>query len=42
MSHDLEDMIEMIKAIERRLIDLERKIEQINVPILTDSWYWNN
>ncbi len=47
MSHDLEDLLNLIEMLEERIIRLERfarkvideKIQQINHE---DSWYWEH
>ena len=40
MKHDLEDIIEIIKQLERRIIVIERAVESITSPISEDRWYW--
>ena len=40
MKHDLEDMLEIIKRLEKRIIVLERAVESITSPIIEDRWYW--
>jgi organic radical activating enzyme len=40
MKHDLEDMLEIIKRLEKRIIVLERAVESITSPITEDRWYW--
>ena len=42
MKHDLEDIIGLVKLLESRIIALERKIEHLTTPVMTDSWYWNH
>ena len=47
MSHDIDDLLNLIKELEERIIKLERfarkvideKIQQINHE---DSWYWEH
>lgn len=45
MKHDLEDLIEMIKALESRIIHLEselRKAQIISQPLMgADQWYFH-
>ena len=40
MKHDLEDMLEIIKRLEERIILLERAVGSITSPISEDRWYW--
>ena len=40
MKHDLEDIIEMVRCLEQRIIHLERAVESITSPIAEDRWYW--
>ncbi len=40
MKHDLEDIIELVRRLEHRIITLERSIERITSPISEDRWYW--
>jgi hypothetical protein len=41
MKHDLDDLVEMIKTIEERLILIERRIESLRDHRSDDqSWYW--
>ena len=40
MKHDLEDIIDMLKLLEQRIIVLERAVESITSPISEDRWYW--
>lgn len=40
MKHDLEDIIEMVRCLEQRIIHLERAVESITSPITEDRWYW--
>jgi hypothetical protein len=40
MKHDLEDMLEIIKRLEKRIIVLERAVEAITSPVIEDRWYW--
>ena len=40
LKHDLEDMLEIIKRLEERIILLERAVGSITSPISEDRWYW--
>lgn len=41
MSHDAQDLLELIKTIEERLILVERRIESLRDHRQDDSsWYW--
>jgi len=43
MSHDLEDLLEIIKALEERIINLEKEISNKVMPIVSDdSYYWEH
>jgi len=52
MSHDIEDLLEMIRALEERIIELETAVspsfasrkssETAGHDVLQDSWYWNH
>jgi len=40
MTHDIQDLLDLIKELEERII----KLEQIrsNESILVDNWYWDH
>jgi len=39
MSHDIQDLLNLIKALEKRVITLERTKA---TPVITvDAWYWD-
>tara|TARA_Y100001951_G_scaffold20834_1_gene15826 strand:- start:378 stop:524 length:147 start_codon:yes stop_codon:yes gene_type:complete len=40
LKHDLEDILEIIRRMEQRIIHLERAVESITGPISEDRWYW--
>lgn len=42
MSHDIEDLLEMIKALEERIIELEKNLGHTQVIQPSDSYYWNH
>lgn len=39
MTHDIDDLLEIITELEKRIIELERKRVRVNCD---DSWYWNH
>ncbi len=41
MSHDLEDLLNLIKELEERIIKLEAK-NQVKLVQHDDSWYWEH
>ena len=42
MSHDIEDLLAIIKGLEERIIVLERSLSS-NVTVNPDNdWYWNH
>ncbi len=41
MSHDLEDLLELIKELEKRIIELEIKSLKIHIQS-DDDWYWEH
>ncbi len=41
MSHDLEDLLEIIKELEERIIKLEVK-HQVTLVQHEDAWYWEH
>ena len=43
MSHDLEDLLEMIRFLEERIVVLERHIIVIGKNVNPeDTWYWEH
>ena len=44
MSHDMEDLLEIIKMLEHRIIDLECKLDKSKLSscLPDDHWYWNH
>jgi len=44
MSHDIQDLLNLIKELEARVISLEQKMEQPEGRIIVpdDSWYWDH
>ncbi len=42
MSHDLEDLLNLIKDLEERILQLETKIATQKNPQLEDAWYWEH
>ena len=42
MKHDLEDILDIVKLLEQRLIILERAIEKFTRPVMEDQWYWQH
>jgi hypothetical protein len=42
MSHDLEDLLNLIKELEERIIKLERKESAQRLVQHEDSWYWEH
>lgn len=43
MTHDIDDLLEIIKQLEERIIKLERKPFRENAStLLVDSWYWEH
>lgn len=42
MSHDIEDLLELIKMLEERILELEVRINLKKFPIADDSWYWEH
>ena len=39
MTHDIQDLLNLIKELEERIIKLESTRE---VPMATDAWYWDH
>lgn len=43
MTHDLEDMLELIKQLENRIIQLEVELSKRRLVMNNDdSWYWDH
>jgi hypothetical protein len=42
MSHDLEDLLEIIRMLEKRIIELERRDSTQRLVQHEDSWYWEH
>ncbi len=42
MSHDIEDLLELIKELEERIIKLESKDQAQRLVQHEDSWYWEH
>lgn len=42
MSHDIEDLLELIKMLEERILELEARVDPKKFPIAEDSWYWEH
>ncbi len=44
MSHDIDDLLLLIKELEQRVITLEQKLEQPQGRIIVpdDAWYWDH
>ena len=42
MTHDLEDLLEMIKLLEKRIIHLEKMTHHAGGAIPDDSYYWEH
>jgi len=42
MSHDLEDLLEIILQLEKRIIELERRDSTQRLVQHEDSWYWEH
>ncbi len=40
MSHDLEDLLELIRMLEERILKLESKDQAQRLVQHEDSWYW--
>lgn len=38
MTHDIDDLLELIKKLEKRVIELEKTRA---VPLVVDAWYWD-
>jgi hypothetical protein len=42
MSHDLEDLLELIRMLEERIIKLEQRNSVQRLVQHEDSWYWEH
>lgn len=42
MTHDIDDLLEMIKKLEERIIDLEKELGSTQVIPPSDSYYWEH
>ncbi len=42
MTHDIDDLLEMIRALEERIIELEKNLGHTQVIQPSDSYYWNH
>lgn len=42
MSHDIQDLLELLKELETRVIDLERLLKDTTPRGAEDSWYWDH
>jgi len=42
MTHDIEDLLNLIKELEARILLLEEKQADHRVAILSDAWYWEH
>lgn len=48
MSHDIDDLLELIKQLESRIINLERRNKNLREnrkqleAALSDAWYWEH
>ncbi len=42
MSHDIEDLLELIKQLEVRIIELEKKRRLVMNDSYDDAWYWDH
>ncbi len=45
MSHDLEDLLNLIKELEERILNLERQrdiMRNIQLAQYDDAWYWEH
>ncbi len=41
MTHDIDDLLEIIKQLEERIIKLEKN-PQANSTVTVDAWYWEH
>ncbi len=44
MTHDIQDLLNLIKELETRVITLEKELEkpQGRIIVPDDSWYWDH
>lgn len=42
MTHDIDDLLEMIKKLEMRIIQLEKDLGNTQVIQASDSYYWEH
>ncbi len=42
MTHDIEDLLELIKQLENRIIQLEVQLSKKRLVMDDDSWYWDH
>jgi hypothetical protein len=42
MSHDLEDLLDLIRELEKRIIQLELQACKKRLVMDDDSWYWDH
>ncbi len=43
MTHDLEDLLNLIKELEERIMELEKQVSfQEDTALLLDNWYWDH
>jgi len=43
MTHDIDDLLNLIKELEERILELEKISSRMNVVDMTDdSWYWDH
>jgi ABC-type Zn uptake system ZnuABC Zn-binding protein ZnuA len=41
-THDLEDLLDLIKQLELRIIQLENEVTKKRLVMNDDSWYWDH
>ncbi len=44
MTHDIDDLLDYVKSLELRIIELEKELTRKALHSLAtpDAWYWNN
>ena len=42
MSHDIQDLLELIRELEKRIIQLELNSTKNRLVMNDDSWYWDH
>ncbi len=42
LSHDIDDLLELIKQLENRIIQLEVQLSKKRLVMDDDSWYWDH